>query len=123
MEVQAIFDMNSRALKRILVVSLAVGLIFVTGLLPVQAESSFLTSRINQIESRLSRLGSQLNQVQSQVNRLAGGSAPVAQPVPQSTVNDPSLEAQFDNLAILAIELRDRIIDLETRLADLEPDG
>ncbi|MEL6137006.1 MAG: hypothetical protein AAFQ61_10055 [Cyanobacteria bacterium J06626_23] len=106
--------------KRILGLCLVIALVWAMGLLPVQAETSFLTSRVNQLESRLSSLSSQLSQLQSQVARLSGRPASPPQSAPQPTNNTPSLEAQFDNLAILTIELRDQIIALETRVTELE---
>jgi len=116
--------MGNRVLKQMLVFGLIVCLMCLTGLLPVRAESSFLTSRVNQIESRLRNLSSQFNQLQSQVNRLSGCTGTVTQqPVPTATAGTPSLEVQFDNLAILAIELRDRIIELEERVSALEGDS
>jgi hypothetical protein len=69
----------------------------------------------------LNRLQSQVNQIQSQLRlgNSPGGNRPAA-PALEPLPGDPSLAAQFDNLAILAIELRDRITALETRVTELE---
>ena len=77
------------------------------------------------LESRVDRLESELSRVQSRLNQLAARdrlpqsapSLPTDQPAP---LNGLSLAAQFDNLATLAIELRQDVRDLQARVAELE---
>ncbi|NEQ44820.1 MAG: hypothetical protein F6K00_15155 [Leptolyngbya sp. SIOISBB] len=78
-----------------------------------------------QLESRIDRLESELSQVRSRLNQLAARSnlpqtAPALPANTPSNLNEPSLEEQFDNLATLAIELRQDVRDLQTRMAELE---
>ncbi|MGB3293645.1 MAG: hypothetical protein WBB01_11720 [Phormidesmis sp.] len=84
-------------------------------LAPVRAVS-LTDSRISQLEYGLRSLQTQVNQLQSQLPRSTGGSSllpvPSAAPVP----GDPSLAEQFDNLAILVIELKQRVAALEDQI-------
>jgi len=90
-----------------------------------------------QLESRLGRLESDIYQVRSELSRLEAqiynvgrsGSSTVAPPpsasryepnFPRST---PPQSAMFDRLATLAIELKERITSLETRVTRLEKSG
>ncbi|MCT7964242.1 hypothetical protein NG791_26545 [Laspinema sp. D1] len=89
-------------------------------------------TRIARLESEIFSLRSQINRLQSDVARLGrqpAASPPISRPQPpeeSSPVptprqpNDPSLAQQFDNLAILAIELKQRITTVEERLAEIE---
>ena len=78
------------------------------------------------LESRVDRLESQLSRVRSQITRLetqiSGSSRPA--PSPSADTNFPldelSLEEQFDNLAVLAIELKQDLRQLEEEVAELE---
>ncbi|MCT7970542.1 DUF5082 domain-containing protein [Laspinema olomoucense] len=87
-------------------------------------------SRISRLESEIFSLRSQINRLESDVARL--GRQPAASPsisrpqleeIPPPTPrqpDDPSLAEQFDNLAILAIELKERIATVEERLLEIE---
>ncbi len=78
-----------------------------------------LESRLNRLESELGRLRSQLSRVEYQ---LAIPNRPAAppQPAPPPDLLEPSLEEQFDNLATLTIELKQRLQQLERRVEQLE---
>ncbi|MEM1239480.1 MAG: hypothetical protein AAGI45_06555 [Cyanobacteria bacterium P01_H01_bin.26] len=82
---------------------------------PVGA-SSLVNPRINRLESQVRSLQSQISRLQSQLPRSSGsrpapsGSAPVGEV--------PSFDQQFDTLAILIIELQERVSDLEARLVE-----
>ncbi|AFY80455.1 hypothetical protein [Oscillatoria acuminata] len=89
-------------------------------------------TRIARLESEIFSLRSQINRLQSDVARLGrqpAASPPISRPQPPEESpplstprqpNDPSLAQQFDNLAILAIELKERITTVEQRLAEIE---
>ena len=90
-----------------------------------------------QLESRLGRLESDIYQVRSELSRLESqiysvgrsGNSTVAppQPTPRYEPNfprsAPPQSAMFDRLATLAIELKERITSLETRVTRLEKSG
>lgn len=79
-----------------------------------------LESRVDRLESELSRLRSRLNQLETR----SGGVRPTPT-IPSgapSPLNELTLEEQFDNLATLAIELKQDLRQLEARVADLEAD-
>ncbi len=77
-----------------------------------------LESRLNRVESELSRLRTQFRQVESQ---LAIPDRPAPDPPAIApSLGEPSLDEQFDNLATLAIELKQRVRQLETRVTQLE---
>jgi len=75
-----------------------------------------LESRVDRLESEISRVQSRLNQVEAR-NNIPSSAPPANQPSP---LNELSLEEQFDNLATLAIELRQDVRDLQARVAELE---
>jgi hypothetical protein len=89
-------------------------------------------SRISRLESEIFSLRSQINRLQSDVTRLGrqpAASPPISRPQPSEESPpvptprqpaDPSLTEQFDNLAILAIELKERMRIVEERLAEIE---
>lgn len=86
----------------------------------IAQDSARLESRLNRLESEVGRLRTQLRQVESQ---LAIPNRPVPGPPstgPLSPAIEPSLDEQFDNLAILAIELKQQVRQLETRVDQLE---
>ena len=88
------------------------------GSLPAQGTSLRLESRVDRLESELSRVQSRLNQLEAR-DRLpqSAPSLPTDQSAP---FNELSLEEQFDNLATLAIELRQDVRDLQARVTELE---
>ena len=80
-----------------------------------------IDSRLNRLESELGRLRSQVRQIESQLatpNRPAPNLPAITSPTP--ALAEPSLEEQFDNLATLAIELKQQVRQLETRITQLE---
>ncbi len=88
---------------------------------PVKA-AALTDSRISQLEYGLRSLQTQVNQLQSQIPRSIGGSNPppaatTAAPLP----GDPSLAEQFDNLATLVIELKQRVSALEAQVSETSP--
>lgn len=95
---------------------------------PVSA-SSALESRISRLESDNFQLRSQISRLESEVYRLAGTrSQPerVNQPAPRITSNpsSPSLSSlgddpMFKRLATLVIELKERIVALETQVTQM----
>ena len=93
---------------------------------PVLA-SSALESRLSRLESDNSQVRSQVSRLEAEVYRLTGTrSQPerVNQPAPRITPN-PSLaplstlgdDPMFKRLATLVIELKERIVALETQVA------
>ncbi|MEM6254658.1 MAG: hypothetical protein AAF821_17225 [Cyanobacteria bacterium P01_D01_bin.156] len=84
---------------------------------PVEASPSLVDPRLNRLESQVRSLQSQVTRLQSQLsrtnnNRSAGNHIP---PVPA----EPSFDDQFDTLAILIIELQQRVSALEDKLETL----
>lgn len=89
-------------------------------------------TRIARLESEIFSLRSQINRLQSDVARLGrqpAASPPISRPQPPEDSpavqtprqpDDPSLAQQFDNLAILAIELKERMREVEERLSEIE---
>ncbi|NJL86932.1 MAG: hypothetical protein HC886_14735 [Leptolyngbyaceae cyanobacterium SM1_1_3] len=86
-----------------------------------QADSG-LSSRIARIEFDLQNVRTRLSQLESQVSRPQPAPArPPSQPTPAApSPLDPSLAEQFDNLAILTLELKQRVVSLEDRVNELE---
>lgn len=83
-----------------------------------QGSSLRLETRIDRLESELSRVRSQLTRLEA---RTGGPSAPPPTTSAPST-NELSLSEQFDNLATLAIELKQDVRNLQARVAELERD-
>lgn len=89
-------------------------------------------TRISRLESEIFSLRSQINRLQSDVARLGrapAASPPISRPQPPEESppvptprqpDDPSVAQQFDNLAILAIELKERLTNLEERVSQIE---
>ncbi|MGD1953348.1 MAG: hypothetical protein ACFB14_27440 [Leptolyngbyaceae cyanobacterium] len=82
------------------------------------ASPSLIDPRINRLESQLRSLQSQVTRLQSQLPR-AGARRPVATD-PTPTAETPSFDQQFDTLAVLMIELKERVSVLEQRLDEIE---
>ncbi len=89
---------------------------------PVKAVS-LTDSRISQLEYGLRSLQTQVSQLQSQIPRSIGGSSspPPAVTTAAPRPGDPSLAEQFDNLATLVIELKQRVSALESQAAETSP--
>ncbi|EKV02259.1 hypothetical protein Lepto7375DRAFT_4482 [Leptolyngbya sp. PCC 7375] len=106
------------ALKPLTYFCLLLALFLSLWLKPVQASLSLSDPRINRLESQLRSLQSQVNRLQSQLPR-AGNSrpAPIDRPPAPET---PSFDQQFDTLAVLVIELQQRVSVLETKLEEME---
>ena len=112
---------HARLVKPLLWLGVSLVLILGIWLSPVGASDALLTSRLNQLESNFRILRTQVAQLQSRIARLDNGPIASSPPIESvSPVGEPTLDAQFDNLAILVIELRDRIIDLESKVSALE---
>ncbi|ESA39075.1 hypothetical protein N836_29415 [Leptolyngbya sp. Heron Island J] len=88
---------------------------------PVKASPALLDPRLNRLESQVRSLQSQVNRLQSQIPR-AGGRQPVTDNTPPAP-DEPSLDQQFDTLAILIIELQERVSTLEARLDEITTDS
>ena len=100
-------------LRPILWVGLSIALLLSLWLRPVGA-SSGVDPRLNRLESQVRSLQSQVTRLQSRIPR-AGNSRPAPANIPSSP-EAPSLDQQFDTLAILIIELQQRVSALETKL-------
>lgn len=94
----------------------------VAGLLirPVTAVS-LTDTRVTQLEFQVRSLQTQINQLQSQspgLDNSPSRSIITAAPDSFGTPGNPSLAEQFDNLAILVIELNQRVRALEDQLPE-----
>ena len=83
-----------------------------------QSKGLRLESRLDRVESELSRVRSNLMRLEAQIS----GPTPIAVPSADSSapLNDLSLNEQFDNLATLAIELKQDLQQLEDRVVEIE---
>ncbi|MEM6449139.1 MAG: hypothetical protein AAF703_02375 [Cyanobacteria bacterium P01_D01_bin.105] len=109
-----------RSLKPVHMLLIAIVLLII-GLQPVAA-SSLVDSRIRQLEFQVRSLQNQIGQLSN--NRPRTGNNPAvshsASLVEAPLIpGDPTFAQQFDNLAVLAIELRQRIDVLEEQVAQL----
>ncbi|NJL46982.1 MAG: DUF342 domain-containing protein [Leptolyngbyaceae cyanobacterium SM2_5_2] len=106
-------------IKPLFIVLLGLLLWFGLGSYGAAQSEARLESRLNRLESELGRLRSQMSRVEHQ---LAIPNRPAAppQPLPSPALLEPSLEEQFNNLATLAIELKQRVQQLEGRVEQLE---
>ncbi len=81
---------------------------------PVTA--SLTDSRVNQLEYQVRSLQTQVSQLQS---RIPGAASSASSPAPRTEASagiyDPALDAQFDNLATLVIEINQRVKALESQ--------
>lgn len=108
-------------MKRLLIIASVSALILIVTQLfsPAQAQIGLVESRLTRVESELIGIRSQLNQLSG--NRSAPGvSVPAASNLPIPSRPSRLSDAQFDRLATLVIESRDRIKALEDRVAKLE---
>ena len=85
---------------------------------PVGA-SSLVNPRINRLESQVRSLQSQVTRLQSQIPRATGSRPDSSNTRPAP--DDPSFDQQFDTLAILIIELQQRVSALEARVDATTP--
>ncbi|MCG8362052.1 MAG: hypothetical protein MJA27_01815 [Pseudanabaenales cyanobacterium] len=111
-------------LRRLLLSAIVLLLIFAAlqQATPAQLPTQ-LNSRLSRLEVEVRSLRSDIRQLASQVSgvsRIPTARRPVSPPVTRPDVFEPSLEEQFDNLAILAIELKQRVVELENRVNQLE---
>jgi hypothetical protein len=127
-------DPDNRILKAVRVVGIFLTLVLLVLLqrsfTPVSA-SDGLESRISRLEAENFQLRAQLSRIESQVSRLTGlESRPPTRvnPLPPPRTQNPPRPSQsrslgddpmFKRLATLVIELRERIVALETKLKQL----
>jgi len=101
---------------------------FGSGIKPVDA-AGLSDPRLARLEFEVSALQSQVNQLQNQLSRGTSSSvqtSPTASSSDRlgdrsSNLGDPTSDEQFDNLATLVIELNQRVLQIEDRLADSAP--
>ena len=79
--------------------------------------STLVDSRIRQLEFQVRSLQSQISSIPA-VRQQAGNTPPPSIDI-ATPPGDPTLAQQFDNLAILAIELKQRVTALEEQVAQL----
>ncbi|MEL6469146.1 MAG: hypothetical protein AAFQ74_05420 [Cyanobacteria bacterium J06623_4] len=85
--------------------------------LPAKASSSLTDSRVTQLEFQVRSLQTQINQLQSRrPSSSPAGSRPPDIVSAGPTPGELSFEQQFDNLAILVIEINQRLAAIETQL-------
>lgn len=106
-----------RTFKPIHILFIAVAIVLI-GLQPVAA-SSLVDARIRQLEFQVRSLQTQLNQRPN--SRPNPGNAPAPSRPTATLPGDPTLAQQFDNLAILTIELKQRVTALEEQVTQLSP--
>lgn len=86
------------------------------------AASGLIDPRVTRLESQVNALQNQINALQSQVSRapnvVSQGAPADRVTVPTGVPGELSLDAQFDNLATLVIELNQRVISIEDQLSD-----
>jgi uncharacterized protein YceH (UPF0502 family) len=108
-------------MKRLFAIVSGITLIFfaIQTFAPAQAQ-------VGLVESRLARVESELVGIRSQLSQLSGSrsSPSVSVPTPRNTLpprqSAKYTDAQFDRLATLVIESRDRIEALEAKVAQLQ---
>lgn len=90
-------------------------------LLKPVAASSLLDSRVNQLEYQVRSLQTQLSQIQSRSpNPGLSNNRPAPTEIP-TIPGELSPDQQFDNLAILVIELKRQVNALEAKVAEISP--
>jgi uncharacterized protein YceH (UPF0502 family) len=85
---------------------------------PAQAQAG-LDSRVSRLETDFFGLQSRLNQIESRIPRSSIGSPAPANSAPAARPRVASADPQFDRLATLVIELKERVTQLEKRLAKI----
>ncbi|MGV0028023.1 hypothetical protein [Phormidesmis priestleyi] len=84
---------------------------------PAQAQAG-LDSRVSRLETDFFGLQSRLNQIESRIPRSSVAPS-VPSSVPDRRPRVASADPQFDRLATLVIELKERVTQLENRLAKI----
>lgn len=109
-------------MKKLFVIASSIALLILIAVQffsPAQAQVGLVESRLARVESEVAGLRSQLNQLS--VNRSSSG---VSVPAPRNSLSPQRsskfTDSQFDRLATLVIESRDRIKALEEKVANLE---
>ena len=82
---------------------------------PVIASSTLSESRINQLEFQVRSLQTQINQLQGRSSNSGSTSTAMSRPDFAGSPGELSLDAQFDNLATLVIEINQRLLKLEAQ--------
>lgn len=83
-------------------------------------------AQVGLVESRLARVESELVGLRSQINQLSASQSPpsVSIPMPRNSLpaqrSSKFTDSQFDRLATLVIESRERIAALEAKVTKLE---
>ncbi|MBT9312200.1 hypothetical protein [Leptothoe kymatousa] len=105
-----------KSLRRLFIGScLLLAMLFILWGSSVSASPTLIDPRINRLESEVRSLQSQVTRLQSQLPRISN--RPL-QPTETAPIPAESLtEQEFDTLAILIIELQERVTALETNLA------
>lgn len=108
-------------MKNFLVIIGITALILITSQIfsPADAQVGLVESRLSRIESDLVGIRSELTQLSASRPR-AGVSVPASSVSPTPSRTSRFTDAQFDRLATLVIESRDRIKALEEKVARLE---
>ncbi|MBD1845352.1 hypothetical protein H6F89_18465 [Cyanobacteria bacterium FACHB-63] len=86
---------------------------------PADAQIGLVESRLSRIETELVGIRSELNQLSASRPR-AGVSVPSPSTSPAPPRSTKFTDAQFDRLATLVIELRERIKTVEEKVAKLQ---
>ncbi len=94
-------------------ISLVVGI----WLTPAQASSALNESRIRQLEFQVRSLQTQISQIQSRSPGAPSAPAIAVEPT-VDVFNEPTPQAQFDNLATLVIEINQRVKAIEQQLSN-----
>ena len=82
---------------------------------PAIASSTLSESRINQLEFQVRSLQAQVNQLQGRISSSGPSNAATSFPDLVPPPGELSLDAQFDNLATLVIEINQRVMKLEAQ--------
>jgi uncharacterized protein YceH (UPF0502 family) len=85
---------------------------------PAQAQAG-LDSRVSRLETDFFGLQSRLSQIESRIPRSSVAPLP-SNSVPESRPRVVYADPQFDRLATLVIELKERVTHLEKRLAKID---